>query len=200
MKNGPEIMKGISRFIDYWKELCEENITRRVRNVHEPLIVYWDRIHSALMTLGGDTYTTLTQRFWPQSRLTVVETNTMFFNNGDIREEFAMDEHYVGPARNRTAPSFRVSVDCHECYMVLVQAWDEEHPKPIWLVKALCSPNFVRICPNFRQIEVEYCRPSIKDQNVLRTYLGWDTKKNFKWTVDSAYGPVWMNTNTILCA
>ena len=47
---------------------------------------------------------------------------------------------------------------------------------------------------------MEYCRPSTKDQNVLRTYLGWDTKKNFKWTVDSAYTPVWINTDTILCA
>ena len=84
--------------------------------------------------------------------------------------------------------------------MVLVRAVDEEHPKPIWLVKALSSPNFVRTIPNFRQIEVEYCRPSTKDQNVLRTYLGWDTKKGFKWTVDSTYGPVWINTDIILCA
>jgi hypothetical protein len=124
----------------------------------------------------------------------------MFFSNGDVREEFAMDEHYVGPARNRPAPSFRVGVDCHEGYLVLVRAGDEEHPKPIWLVKALSSPNFVRSSPNFRQIEVEYCRPSTKDQNVLRTYVGWDTKKNFKWTVDSVYTLVWINTDTILCA
>ena len=60
MRNGPEIIKGISGFIDYWKKLCEEDITRRVRDTHEPLIVYWDRIRSALMTLGGNTCTTLT--------------------------------------------------------------------------------------------------------------------------------------------
>ena len=47
---------------------------------------------------------------------------------------------------------------------------------------------------------MEYCHPSTKDQNVLRTYLSWDTKKGFKWTVDSAYDSVWMNTDTILCA
>ena len=124
----------------------------------------------------------------------------MFFDNGDIREEFAADDHYVGPARNRPAPSFRVAVDCYEGYMILVRPGDEEHPKPIWLVKALSSPNFVPTSPNFHQIEVEYCRPSTKDQNVLRTYLGWDTKKGFKWTMDSAYEPIWINTNTILCA
>ena len=104
----------------------------------------------------------------------------MFFNNGDIREGFAIDEHYVGPACNRPAPLFRVGVDCHEGYMVLVRAGDEEHPKAIWLVKELSSSNFVRTSPNFHQIEVEYCRPSTKDQNVLHTYLGRNTKKNFK--------------------
>ena len=46
MRNRPEIIKGISGFIDYWKELCEENITKRVRDTHEPLSVYWDHICS----------------------------------------------------------------------------------------------------------------------------------------------------------
>ena len=84
--------------------------------------------------------------------------------------------------------------------MVLVRAGDEEHPKPNWLVKALSSPNFVRTSPNFCQIEVEYCRPNTQDQNVLRIYLGWNTKNSFKWIVDSTYGPVWINMDTILCA
>ena len=35
---------------------------------------------------------------------------------------------------------------------------------------------------------------------MLCTYLGWDTKKGFKWTMDSMYGPVWINIDTILCA
>ena len=86
MRNGPKIIKGISGFIEYWKELCEEDITRCVRDTHEPLIAYWDRIRLALMILSGDTHTTLTQGFWLQSRLTVVESDTMFFNNGDVRE------------------------------------------------------------------------------------------------------------------
>ena len=67
-------------------------------------------------------------------------------------------------------------------------------------MKALSLLNFVPIGPNFRQIEVEYCRPITKDQNVLRMYLGWETKKCFEWTMDSAYEPVWINTDTILCA
>ena len=163
MKNGPEIIKDISEFIEYWKKLCAEDITRRIRDTHEPLIAYWNCIRSALMTLGGDTLTTLIQGFWLQSHFTVVKSDTMFFSNGDIREKFAMDVHYVGFARNRPAPSFRVGVDCHEGYMVLVRTGDEEHSKPIWLVKTLSSPNFGQTSPNFCQIEVEYCRPSTKD-------------------------------------
>jgi hypothetical protein len=124
----------------------------------------------------------------------------MLFSNGDVRKEFDADDHYVGPARDRLAPSFRVDVDYYEGYMVLVRPGDEDHPKPIWLVKTLSSPNFVPTSPNFHQIKVEYCRPSTKDQNVLRTYLGWDTKECFKWTMDSAYKRVWINTDTILCA
>ena len=54
--------------------------------------------------------------------------------------------------------------------------------------------------PNVRPIEVEYSRPSTKDQNVLRIFLGWDIKKGLKWTVNLTYGPVWINTDTILRA
>ena len=96
----------------------------------------------ALITLGGDIHTTLTQRLWSQRRLTVVESDAMFFNNGEVCEEFAIDKDYVGHARNHPAPSFRVGVDCHKSYIVLIHVGDEEHPKPIWFVKAFSSPNF----------------------------------------------------------
>ena len=131
IRNGPKIIKGISIFIEYWTELCEEDITRRIWNTYEHLIAYWDRIRSPLITLGVDTHTTLTQIFWPQSRLTVVESNAMFFNNKDVCEEFVTDEHYVGLVHNCPAPSLRVGVNCHEGYMVLVCGGDDEHPKPI---------------------------------------------------------------------
>src|SRR5665213_3542773 len=169
MRNGPDIIKGISGYIEYWKELCEEDITRVVRDTHKPLIEYWDRIRTTLQEGGVDTHTNLTQGFWPQSRVTALGTDAMFFSNGEVHEEFAADEHYVGPACQRPPPSFRVALDCHEGYMVFVRAGDEEHPKPVWLIKALSSPNFVRTSPNFHQIEVEYCRPSSRDPHVLRT-------------------------------
>ena len=53
----------------------------------------------------------------------------MFFKNENVREKFAMDEHYVGLVRNCLALSFRMVVNCHKCYIVLVHAGDEEHPQ-----------------------------------------------------------------------
>ena len=80
MKNGPEIIKNISGFIEYWKKLYEEDISERVRDTYEPLIAYWDRIRLALMSFSDDTHTTLTQEFWPQSCLMIVKSETMFFD------------------------------------------------------------------------------------------------------------------------
>ena len=73
----------------------------------------------------------------------------MFYSNEDVREEFAADDHYVGSTRNHPAQLFCVVINCYEAHMVLVQASHEEHPKPIWLVKALSSPNFVITSPTF---------------------------------------------------
>ena len=86
MRIGPKIIKGISVFIEYWKEVCEEDITIRVMGTHEQLIVYWDCIHSTFRALGGNTRMTLTQEFWLQSCLKIVESNIMFFNNGDVHK------------------------------------------------------------------------------------------------------------------
>ena len=38
----------------------------------------------------------------------------MFFNSGDVREEFIVDKHYVDLACNRPTSLFRVAVNCHE--------------------------------------------------------------------------------------
>ena len=134
IKNGPKNIKDILGFTEYWKKLYEEDITRHVRDTHKPLIAYWDSIRLSLMTHGSDNRTTLTQGFGPQNYLTVVESNTMFFSNRDVCEEFAMNEHYVGPVRNPLVLSFCLGVDCPKGYMVLVQARDEDHSKLIWLV------------------------------------------------------------------
>ena len=39
---------------------------------------------------------------------------------GEVREEFNKDDHYVGLASNRSPPSFRVTTECHEGYMLIL--------------------------------------------------------------------------------
>lgn len=88
--------------------------------------------------------------------LITVEYDAMFFGNGNVRKEFAGDEHYVGHTLNPLASSSLMVVDYHEGWMVLIHAQDEELPKPIYLARALLSPNFIPTNPDFCQIEVEY--------------------------------------------
>ena len=167
-----------------------------LRHIHEPLITYWDRIRSALMTLGDDTCMTLTQIFWLQSHLKVVESGTMFFNNGDVRKEFTVKKHYIGLALTRPALLSRMGVNCYEYCMVFVQVGDEEHPSQFGWWKHCLHPILFELAPTFI-IKVEYCCPSTKDQKVLCIYLIYDIKKCFKWTGDSAHILVWINTDTI---
>ena len=86
--------------------------------------------------------------------------------------------------------------------MVFVWARDEEHPKPIWLVKALFSPNFGRTSPNFRQIEMDIVIQAPKTKTCSAPIYVGIPKKKFKWTMDSTYGPVWINIYVyiIFCA
>lgn len=130
-----------------------------VRDTREPLIVYWDCIWSTLQTIGVYTRLIFTQGFWPQSQVTIVESNTAFYNNGDVREDFTSYDHYVGPTHNHLVPSFHVAIDCYKGCMGLTYA-REEHPKTNLLMKALLSPNFISTIPDFYQIEVEYYHPS----------------------------------------
>ena len=55
----------------------------------------------------------------------IMDFEVIFFSNGDVREEITMDEHYVSHVRNRPAPSFHVTVDCYESYVVLICPRDE---------------------------------------------------------------------------
>ena len=40
---------------------------------------------------------------------------------------------------------------------------------------------------NFHEMEVEYCRPSTIDPNLLCFYSCWGTEKGFKWIINSMY-------------
>jgi hypothetical protein len=99
--------------------------------------------------------------------------------NGEVREEFDTDDHYVGPASQRPLPSFRIAVDCHEGYMLILRPWDETYVKPVWVTRALSKPKFTTSNPHFRQIQVEYYKPTARNEDVVQHYTGRDTNHNF---------------------
>jgi hypothetical protein len=84
----------------------------------------------------------LRQGFWPQTRVDVPASEARLLENGDVREEFDVDDHYVGLASQRPPPSFRIAVDCHEGYMLILRPGDETYVKPMWVARALSEPNF----------------------------------------------------------
>lgn len=58
--------------------------------------------------------------------MTTMKSNTMFFNNWDVPEEFQKDNNYIDHVWNHLALSLLTVVDCHKGYIVLVHARDEE--------------------------------------------------------------------------
>ena len=51
--------------------------------------------------------------------------------NGEVQEEFDVDDHYVEPASIRLPSSFHITVDCHEGYMLILRPVDEKYAKPV---------------------------------------------------------------------
>lgn len=76
--------KDISGFIEYWKELCKEEITKIVHDLNELLIAYWNCIQFALRLEDFNTRSTWTQGLWLQSRMTTLEFDTMFFRSENV--------------------------------------------------------------------------------------------------------------------
>ena len=98
---------------------------------------------------------------------------TKSFDGCQVRRHVLRQWRHLGRVRNERAlrwfcaQSAGIVIPCGCCLPWKLygsrtsRRW--EHPNPIWLVKTLSSPNFVRTSPNFCQIEVEYCRRSTKD-------------------------------------
>jgi len=112
-------------------------------------IHYWTRVRVALAYLHQDSPDTLRHGFWPQIRVDVQASEACLLENGEVREEFDADDRYVGPASQRPPPSFRIAVDCHEGYMLILRLGDETYVKPVWVARTLFKPNFTTSSPHF---------------------------------------------------
>lgn len=74
---------------------------------------------------------TLKHELWPQSCVQVPASEARLLGNGEVCKEFDEDDHYIKPTSIRPLPSFRVTVDCHEGYMLLMYPRDETYVRPV---------------------------------------------------------------------
>ena len=102
MRHQPEVVKGLSEFIDHWERSLEESIESC--RLNELLSYYWHDVRDAL-SLPMDTPISLQNGFWPSTRIAhTVEDE--FTKQGDVREEYDEDDHFVGRRCDRPPPSF----------------------------------------------------------------------------------------------
>jgi hypothetical protein len=148
-------------------------------------IGYWTRVRSTLIDLHQDDLCTLRHGFWPQNRMDVNALEaTRLLDNVKVCEEFNEDDHYIGPTSNHPPPSFRVVMDFHEGFMLILHLGDEIYAKVVWVAKSFFPPNFIISSPYFCQILVEYYIPTTCNDCVFIHYTYCDTNHTFRWRVD----------------
>ena len=102
-----------------------------------------------------------------------------FWKNEEVREEYDVYDHYVGPANNRPPPSFHIAVDCHEGNLLILRSVDETFAKPLWVAKVFLN----QILQSFDKFK--WSTTNQRHEDVIWHYTCWDTNHNFGWKVDS---------------
>ena len=99
---------------------------------------YWRGVKEALYERSNPC-NVLREGFLPT---TCVEANVgdQIAEDGKDREEFGMDDPYMGPMRGRPQPSFRVGRDVREGFFVAIRPADGE-TQPVWIA-SVGTPNY----------------------------------------------------------
>ena len=139
---------------------------------------------------------TLENGFWPTSRF-APRFDDQFTTDGDIREEYEEDDHFVGQVRDRLQPSFRVSRDLYAGYFVAIRPEDGDL-RPVWIARATSDPNSDRERPNC--VKIQYYRPTSRAREVQTRYAGWDLASGLRWRAEENQLEEWLHTDSIITA
>jgi hypothetical protein len=183
-RNLEEIIKGIGGFVKLWDGLCEEDSSGEYRRRHERLMKYWAAVHLALSEPIRSPLV-LQDGFWPASRV-ASSLEDVFTENSDVREAFGHDPHFIGKKCDKPSESFRPGRDIYARYFVILRP-DNGDEKPYWVARALTGFNDDHEHPGC--IEIQSYKPASKYVQVQSTYVGWGSKKSFKWRVDETLLP-----------
>ena len=115
---------------------------------------------------------------------------------GDVWEKYNEDEHFVGQARDCPLESFRVNRDLYDGYFVAIRPSEEDRQRPVWIARALSSPNSNP--EHLGYVLIQYFRPTSCTKSVQEFYIGWDFGTSLCWKVDSMLEETWESTNSIL--
>ena len=190
MKNRDEIVKGIAGFIKMWETSCAEDISGEFRRRHDAVIRYWRAVKLALVE-PMEVPSSLKNGCWPLTRVSVTRE---FLNTGELREEYGQDPHFIGRLCDRPRESFRVGRDVFAGYFLALRPADGD-ARPFWIARALSDFDVDHNNPGC--IQIQYFKPATKSNIVQDTYVGWDTKKGFKWKVDDSQNPEWLHGGAI---
>lgn len=118
----------------------------------------------------------------------------IYLDNGAIREEYMMDKSFVWHVHDRPAILFWVALDRHERHLILICLGEKTmgNPKYVWLVKTLSEPYSFPSSEQFKHIQIWYYTTTSTNKDDQSNYIGWDTKLNFMWKVDSLNEPIWI--------
>ena len=104
MRSIDDICKGLSGFIKYWEALCNEDGSGEYRRRFEHYVFYWRAVLACLKE-PMQSSEALKDGFWPSSRVEATEEDELD-DDGEVREEFGVDELFVGNLCNCPLPSF----------------------------------------------------------------------------------------------
>lgn len=198
MRGQEEIVKGIKGFIQHWKSVGDADGTGEYTRKHAHLVQYWSRVKEALEEPEMEAVDVLCMGFWPKTRQSF-DVQTLYDGEGLLRDEFAEDDHYIGPKSLKPKPSFRVARDCRAGHLLLVRAAIDSNA-PIWLARACSDPVFTFGDVHQRMIKVQWYKPVVRRGKESSPYENWDTTQNFKWEVDAGYEEQMTSTTSILTA
>ena len=149
MKGEEDIKKGLTGFIDNWRDVSNADKTGRCCQKYAELITYWEGVRDSLSREEVQ-YNSLVRGFWPRTRQAFDQVASHEASDQDVDgaedEDFFIGQRYLCPER-----AFQISRDCRQGYFVLVKP-AEGSEEPVWMGLAESDPNLDVGTENFKHI------------------------------------------------
>ena len=117
-----------------------------------------------------------------------------FTEEGDVREEYGKDDHFIGHRCDHPSLSFRIGCDLYVGYFVALRPCDRDD-RSFWIARAMLDPNSNSESPN--TVQIQFFRLVSRNRDVLKFYNDWDIGVNLRWTIEKGLAITWESTNSV---